>query len=322
MSKLKNFLSFIYHSSSRLSVDIYMHSTFKNLKIRRIIDILLIPLGLLDYLYLMMSKKNLNDYKYNISVVTIVKNEASYIEEWINYYLSIGVDHFYIYDNDSTDNLKDILSKPNLKKRVTYKMMSGRLRQLDAYNDALNMCRNVTKYVAVVDADEFIYCPGGDHTLYPVVDSFLDKKEIGGLAVNWLIYGSSNFEHRPKGLVTNNYLYRSKVEFEKNRHIKTICNPRKTFNFTITHHPNYLPGFYAINENFVKITGSFTDNVSVKKINIHHYYSKSKEEFLMKRERGAGDVMNKRRLAEFDEHNRNDVFDDSICKYNKQHNLG
>ena len=33
----------------------------------------------------------------NIYVVTIMKNEAPYLKEWLEYYLMIGVDKFIIY---------------------------------------------------------------------------------------------------------------------------------------------------------------------------------------------------------------------------------
>ena len=319
MSNLKIKLSFLYHCSSRLPMNIYIHDKVKNLKLRKLFDILLIPFGLVQYCVCSIRKKQLDDYKFDLSIVTIIKNEATYIDEWIRYYISIGVDHFYIYDNDSNDNIESILSKYGSK--VTYRKMSGKLRQLDAYNDALNRFGRYTKYFAVIDADEFIYCTEKNHKLYPIVDEYLSKPKIGGLAVNWVIFGSSHYKNRPKGLVTDNYVYRSKIDFEKNKHIKTICNPRKVFNFSITHHPNYLPGFYAVNEDFQRTDGSISDRVCVERIRINHYYSKSESEFLQKRKRGAGDVMNLRNLSEFAEHDKNDIYDDSLLVYNCIHKL-
>ena len=33
---------------------------------------------------------------------TMVKNEDDYIIQWIEYHLSLGIDHFVIYDNKDT----------------------------------------------------------------------------------------------------------------------------------------------------------------------------------------------------------------------------
>ncbi|MBR0260666.1 MAG: glycosyltransferase family 2 protein [Selenomonadaceae bacterium] len=45
-----------------------------------------------------------NLFLYDLAIVAILKNEGRYLKEWLDYHLSAGVDHFYLYDNDSTDN--------------------------------------------------------------------------------------------------------------------------------------------------------------------------------------------------------------------------
>lgn len=41
-----------------------------------------------------------------LGVCAIAKNEGPYFKEWIDWHLSKGVDRFYIYDNESTDNTR------------------------------------------------------------------------------------------------------------------------------------------------------------------------------------------------------------------------
>ncbi|MBQ6975183.1 MAG: glycosyltransferase family 2 protein [Selenomonadaceae bacterium] len=56
-------------------------------------------------------------FMYDLVVVTIVRDEAPYIKEWIDYHLLAGVNHFLIYDNESSDNLKEfcnLISTKNL----------------------------------------------------------------------------------------------------------------------------------------------------------------------------------------------------------------
>ena len=54
-----------------------------------------------------MVDKNL--FLYDLAVVAIMKDEEPYVKEWLDYHLLAGVDHFYIYDNDSKEEFKKIL---------------------------------------------------------------------------------------------------------------------------------------------------------------------------------------------------------------------
>src|SRR5579864_7571033 len=55
--------------------------------------------------------------KYNLSICAIFKNEAKYLKEWIEFHRLIGVDHFYLCNNNSTDNFKQLL-RPYTSKGV------------------------------------------------------------------------------------------------------------------------------------------------------------------------------------------------------------
>ena len=47
--------------------------------------------------------------KYQISLCLIFKNEAPFLKEWLDYHLTVGVDHFYLYNNNSDDDFKKIV---------------------------------------------------------------------------------------------------------------------------------------------------------------------------------------------------------------------
>lgn len=80
------------------------------------------------------------NFPYYLSVVLIVKNASRYIEEWINYHRIVGVEKFYIYDNESNDNLKEVL-KPYIK--------SGIVEYFDDCSKACNVIEDdsMEKYV-------------------------------------------------------------------------------------------------------------------------------------------------------------------------------
>src|ERR1700755_2182278 len=46
---------------------------------------------------------------FGVSICAIVRNEGPYILEWIAFHRCVGVEHFFIYDNESTDETSEIL---------------------------------------------------------------------------------------------------------------------------------------------------------------------------------------------------------------------
>ena len=55
-----------------------------------------------------------NKYKYDLAVVAIMKNEGPYLKEWIEFHKLVGVQKFYLYDNESNDDSRKIL-EPYIK---------------------------------------------------------------------------------------------------------------------------------------------------------------------------------------------------------------
>lgn len=135
-----------------------------------------------------------------LSIVAIIKNEAAYIEEWVRYHLIIGVDYFFLYDNGSTDNTIDLLKKYIEFGVVTLTEFPGQGMQLPAYNDALKRFGSRTKYMAFIDADEFLYsCDKTKSVKQQVEEIFSLYPNVGGLAVNWRMFGSSGHVSKPEG---------------------------------------------------------------------------------------------------------------------------
>ncbi len=122
--------------------------------------------------------------------------------------------------------------------------------------------------------------------------------------------------------VLENYLYRapdgydwSVFPWKWDAHVKTIANPRRIRAVTSPHHPLYCWNCQAIDENGNRVDG--TDNFVAKthRIRVNHYFTKSREEWLAKRQKGKADVAGLRPVEEFEWRDRNDVYDDTIVKY-------
>ena len=50
-------------------------------------------------------------YKYFLCCCMTMKNEGKFLNEWLDHYISEGVEHFYLIDNGSTDNTPEIVKQ-------------------------------------------------------------------------------------------------------------------------------------------------------------------------------------------------------------------
>ena len=54
---------------------------------------------------------------YELSACAVIKNEAKYIKEWIEFHRIVGVEHFYLYNNGSTDRIYKVL-RPYIRQGI------------------------------------------------------------------------------------------------------------------------------------------------------------------------------------------------------------
>lgn len=230
-----------------------------------------------------------------LSVLAIVRNEGLYIKEWLDYHISMGVEHFYIYDNESTDNLYELLEPYIKNSLVTYNFWKGEVQQIPAYNDAIHKYRYETRWLAIIDVDEFI-CPSAKIS---IPQFLVDYEEYSALAINWQMFDSNGHETRPNAPVLESFTRVRKNFTKTNTHIKSIVNPLEVRRLGIHGHA-YMCGATAVDENFhpLKANADFTQKTSMNKIRINHYCSKSKEEFILKVQRGRADSKEKHPIME------------------------
>ena len=267
-----------------------------------------------------------NLFLYDVAIVSIMKNEGPYIKEWLDYHLLAGADHFYIYDNGSPDNQKEVL-KPYIDAGiVTYIFYPGQARQYEAYSDAVKNYRFFCKHMAFIDGDEFIF-PQNNKNIVEVLDEILqDKSKAGGVAVNWHQFGS-NFQEKAdlnRG-VLDRFTRRASDENiainpknnlpSGNAHIKTIGNPRKIDFFQNPHYAIFFDYSFPVNEKGEQVKFFFNNPPTVEKIVLNHYPMKSREEYEKKVSRGAADSFVNIYVKHPFENYYNDEADEEIIKY-------
>lgn len=106
-------------------------------------------------------KKDDRQLKYRISLCLIFKNEAPFLKEWIDYHRTIGIDHFYLYNNNSTDNYVDVLDGYVKEGIVTLIDFPYNHAQMKAYEHCFENFKGETNWIGFLDADEFV-CPRYD----------------------------------------------------------------------------------------------------------------------------------------------------------------
>lgn len=257
-----------------------------------------------------------NLFLYDLAVVAIMKNEGPYAKEWIDYHLLAGVDHFYLYDNDSPDNLKDVLQPYIDAGIVTYTFFPGKCRQMEAYNDAVKRFRFSCRYIAWIDADEFIF-PQSNRGIVEVVDEvLLNNPTASGLAVNINNFGSS---YHNTANYTRGVMQRFTHRADTDAHVSTIANPRKIAVFHVPHCAQYFEGCHAINENGGIVPGYLNTPPTSAGMVMNHYTQKSYEEWSIKVGRGNADHFVDRYKMDGFTHKSalNKIFDDSILDYVK-----
>lgn len=221
-------------------------------------------------------------YEYNICIASIFQNEAPYMHEWIQYHSLVGVEHFCLYNNNSTDNFREVLEPyiqsglvelidwPSTQEKKDWNHYCYDVQPM-AYTNAINKLRGKSKWVALIDLDEFIV-PVKDNTIIECLEN--NFSQVSGLCVNWQCYGTSNVKIiLPGELMIEKLVFKMKTNHPHNKHCKSIVKPEYISSCTDPHFCNYISGHYNVNAFLQKMKGSKT-NVHVDKIRINHYWTR------------------------------------------------
>ena len=246
-------------------------------------------------------------FPYFVSLACIIKNEGPYLKEWIEYHRLIGVEHFYIYDNESNDNTKEVLEPYIENGTVTYLFFPGRDMQDVAYEHCSKHFGQETQWLLVLDLDEFLVLKQSKN-LHEFLADYADCSQI---SIHWVIYGSSGHIKAPKGGVLANF---------KKHDVLPVFSPKSIFNprtvIAWGSHYMWVCGKW-VNEN-KEVFGKSRKECPINKVQVNHYIIKSWDEFYNRKiARGRADYLTfgddlKEYFEKFD---KNDVTDDLMLPY-------
>lgn len=232
-----------------------------------------------------------------LALVSIFKDEEYLMKEWIDFHIKAGIEHFYLYNDESIDSSVEIL-QPYIKEGLVTLIpwsnfigveAPGSPRQLMyAYAHAVRTFGRYWRWMAFVDLDEFLFSKKGS-----LVDSLAEYSDLPAIVVPWFMYGTCNHEKRPEGTVVENFTQRMQVPPPEHTH-------RKLYNWKLIVDPmrvEYMPsphcfaiknlngiGYTDTKKLIDKLDRSIWEN-EPEVFQMNHYFTLSKEDFFFRRGR-------------------------------------
>ena len=237
-------------------------------------------------------------------IVTCMKNEGPFILEWIAYHRAIGVDDFIVFTNDCTDGTDEMLNllqdRGILQRRDNKFDGSGLKPQHWALAAAEEepVLQNAG-WIISMDVDEFINIHVGDGTLNDLYKKVGDANMI---SLTWRLFGNGHV-HEYKDDFLINQFHLCAPELCRKPHqawgFKTLFRNLGIYKKMGVHRPKGLKPDLWDQIKWVNGSGkpmprklirngwrSTTDSYGYDYVTLNHYAVRSAESFLVKRDRG------------------------------------
>ncbi len=288
------------------------------------------------------SNTKVRTYNYDFSICAIFYNESVLLKEWLDHHLLFGCQHFYLINNASTDESEAILQPYIEKGLVDIVDEPRRHRQHFAYDEFfLERIVKETRWIAVIDLDEFLYPRDGS---WDIRDVLAKLPSVDAFAVPWLLFGSSGHVNQPDSIV-NDFLYRQHYRAAGFTSFKTIARSdalavssvtkqRSWDQYVLGIHSHRLKGGRIMEPSFprrdVKILGaafpycySFSESdITQANLVINHYRILSKEHYIANKSTKPGassGLYDDKGMKYFIENDKNEILDQELKNITNNH---
>jgi hypothetical protein len=224
-----------------------------------------------------------------VAICAVVRDEASYVEEWVEFHRRQRVTAFRIYDNGSIDGTPDVLRGLGIEPAI----WAGRPvdfdhQQRQAYIEGASMLASKAEWVAFIDVDEFMFGRGGRTLAEALVDM---PAEAGAVAVQQRVFGSGCQKTRQPGGVLERFTRCAAENCGEHVWFKTIARPDLVGGFDSVHSVTLRSGTYVMADgSLLTRTGNHPGEASRRvegAVGLHHYPLKSLQEYRMKQAKWA-----------------------------------
>jgi hypothetical protein len=242
------------------------------------------------------------------AIVTTMKNEGPFILEWLAWHRAIGVDDFLIYTNDCTDGTDTMLAMLQDKGLVQHRDNPYRQTDLKPQHAALQAAEaepvmQTCGWGICMDVDEFITIKIGDGRL-PALYAAMEKATPGAnmISLTWRLFGNDDIDAYQDRFITGQFTACA-PELVRKPHqawgFKTLFRNIDIYKKLGVHRPKGLrpdlwdqvrwlngSGKPLPREMFRNGWRSTTDTYGYDWVQLSHYAVRSAESFLVKRDRG------------------------------------
>jgi hypothetical protein len=237
-------------------------------------------------------------------IVTTMKNEGPFILEWLAYHRAIGVDDFLIYTNDCTDGTDTMLQLLQAKGLVQHRENPFRTLNLPPQHAALQAAESepliqTCGWAICMDVDEFIDIKIGDGTL-PALYAAMGEANM--ISLTWRLFGNADVQGYEDRFLLEQFT-RCAPEVVRKPHqawgFKTLFRNIDIYKKLGVHRPKGLipdlwdqvkwlngSGRPMPREMFRNGWRSTLESYGYDWVQLNHYAVRSAESFLVKRDRG------------------------------------
>ncbi|OBT73177.1 hypothetical protein VF21_07913 [Pseudogymnoascus sp. 05NY08] len=241
------------------------------------------------------------DTTEHVAICLAIKDQYADLTEWLtHHYHHIGIRRFYLMDDGSspalaTLNYSAFVDPKAITHRYYHPALHVRYQQLASYNDCIRLFGHKHKWIAFIDADEFLHVYGNE-TLLDILKPYDDDETVGAFGINWQIHTSGGLLTRPpstrKGFtrcIEDQDPNHPPTVGTENEHIKVLVKPPFSLGPDSPHKFKLKPGARTVGED-----GDTVDRfawrvpITRNRVALHHYATRSREEYEAKISRGNG----------------------------------
>jgi len=240
-----------------------------------------------------------------VAICIMIKNDQEYLLEWLSHHRELEIDHFYLYDNESSPEYRELgkdvtvinwnedqYFEPIYPKINTQYHIPALLdqfpctelitthwplapdrdsKQFKAYQHCLNNYGDKHKWIAFIDSDEFINVAKG-LTIKTALNK-LDEPDLAQLLMKWRVFSSS-------GHLTKQPLQKEAyTDWYPDYQVKAFVKPDRIFAINSLHIMAVYPNFKTKTEDGQTRTSVSRHTHTSELIWVNHYWSRSRQDF-------------------------------------------
>jgi hypothetical protein len=253
---------------------------------------------------------------HGVALCCRIRDEARYLEEWIEYHMAAGIEHFFFYEKLSQDNYQDVLNSYIDRGIVTlFDNWPHVPVSPAAEQDCILRSIGRFEWVGFIDADEFVVIRDNRS-----IGEFLSEYRAQvGIALHSCVFGSNGHKCRPIGSVITEYIRRAVAP---DWHVKCFVRPECVAKYRNSHSWYFRGMHHAVTETGRRVGGSFSAPPTAESAWINHYHHKSDQDYFEKAARKSvldmvGIRFETRSIERHADSQQNDnvVFDDCAVRY-------